>query len=64
MKKIAVALCACLVLLSCHESSRNPLQKKVDEYALVKIATPDLSGITENGKEGLLTRRIRSTGSR
>ncbi len=53
MKKIAVALCACLVLLSCHESSRNPLQKKVDEYALVKIATPDLSGITENGKEVL-----------
>lgn len=53
MKKIVVALCACLALASCGESSRDPLQKKVDEYALVKIATPDLSGITDNGKEVL-----------
>ena len=53
MKKIVVALCACLALASCGESSRDPLPKKVDEYALVKIATPDLSGITDNGKEVL-----------
>ena len=36
---------------SCNTEPKTAVQKKVDSYALVKIESPDLSGITDNGKE-------------
>ena len=41
------------LVVSCNTGSKSAVQKKADEYALVKIAAPDLSGITDNGKEVL-----------
>lgn len=38
---------------SCNTEPKTAVQKKVDSYALVKIESPDLSGITDNGKEVL-----------
>ena len=40
---------------SCNTEPKTAVQKKVDSYALVKIESPDLSGITDNGKEVLGT---------
>ncbi|MBQ8061731.1 MAG: Zn-dependent hydrolase [Bacteroidales bacterium] len=53
MKKIALAMMMLALAVSCNTGSKSDVQKKADEYALVKIATPDLSGITDNGKEVL-----------
>ena len=44
---IAVAVC------SCNNSSKSPFVKNVNDYAVVTIPAPDLSGITDNGKEVL-----------
>ena len=44
---VAAALCAC------DHSPKSPLTRKVADYALVSIETPDLSGISDNGKEVL-----------
>ncbi len=53
MKKIALA-CVCIAFFaSCRTEVKTDAGKKADEYALVKISTPDLSGITDNGKEVL-----------
>ena len=43
----AVAVCAC------DNAPKSPLARKVADYALVTVETPDLSGITDNGKEVL-----------
>ncbi|MBR5934971.1 MAG: Zn-dependent hydrolase [Bacteroidaceae bacterium] len=43
----AVALC------SCDNSPKSPFTRKVADYAVVTIPVPDLSGITDNGKEVL-----------
>ena len=53
MKKITLAVILLAALVSCDSGSKSAVQKKADEYALVKIANPDLSGITDNGKEVL-----------
>lgn len=53
MKRILIlALPALLAAVSCHET-RSPFEREVHNYALVDIKTPDLGGITENGKEVL-----------
>ena len=44
---VAAALC------SCKNSSKSPFDRKVADYAVVTIETPDLSGISANGKEVL-----------
>ncbi len=41
------------LVASCGTKPKTAVQKKADSYALVKIETPDLSGITDNGKEVL-----------
>ena len=41
------------LVVSCNTEPKTAVQKKVDSYALVKIESPDLSGITDNGKEVL-----------
>lgn len=53
MKKIALAIMLLALVVSCNTGSKSAVQKKADEYALVKIAAPDLSNITDNGKEVL-----------
>lgn len=53
MKKIALSLMLLALVVSCKPAKKTVVQKKVDEYALVKVAAPDLTGITDNGKEVL-----------
>ena len=53
MKKLVIALCAAsLILVSCKQTSTKGGQL-LQNYALVTIPAPDLSGITDNGKEVL-----------
>ena len=53
MKKLVIALCvASLSLVSCEQKTTKGGQL-LENYALVTIPAPDLSGITENGKEVL-----------
>ena len=53
MKQILLAIAVVVLAGSCQTQPRTAIQKKADEYALVKVGTPDLSGITDNGKEVL-----------
>ena len=53
MKKLVVALClASLFLVSCEQKTSKG-KRLLENYALVTIPAPDLSGITDNGKEVL-----------
>ena len=53
MKKLVVALClASLFLVSCEQKTSKG-ERLLGNYALVTIPAPDLSGITDNGKEVL-----------
>ena len=54
MKKEVIALCclATLLLVSC-DRHRSKSAQLLEKYALVTIPAPDLSGITDNGKEVL-----------
>lgn len=54
MKRIFYVLASLLVLAACSRSEKKtPLQRKVNDYAIVTIAAPNLEGITDNGKEVL-----------
>lgn len=53
MKKIALACILITLFVSCKTEKKSEIGKLSDEYALVKITTPDLSGISDNGKEVL-----------
>ena len=53
MRKLAAAVALLsLVAVSC-ETHRSKADRLVENYAVVKIPAPDLSGITDNGKEVL-----------
>ena len=52
MKKAIVLAAALLALVSCG-GKRSAIDREIGRYAVVKVAAPDLSGITENGKEVL-----------
>ena len=53
MKKLTVAwVLLALVAVSC-ETHRTKADRLVENYAVVEIPAPDLSGITDNGKEVL-----------
>ncbi|MBQ6177014.1 MAG: Zn-dependent hydrolase [Bacteroidales bacterium] len=53
MRKLAAAVALLsLVAVSC-ETHRTKADRLVENYAVVKIPAPDLSGITDNGKEVL-----------
>ena len=52
MKRLLFVCCA-VFLASCAQGHKSDLQRKIADYEQVKIVTPDLSGITENGKEVL-----------
>ena len=51
-KSIIFAVLVLTVAVSCKQT-RSPYQRNVAEYAVVTIPAPDLTGITENGKEVL-----------
>ena len=54
MKKFSFfAALTVLAAVSCNESPKSPFTRSVADYAVVTIETPDLSGITDNGKEVL-----------
>ncbi len=52
-KSIAIIALALLATVSCNRAPKSPFIRKVSEYAIVKIEQPDLSDITDNGKEVL-----------
>ncbi|MBQ7622516.1 MAG: hypothetical protein IJS66_02110, partial [Bacteroidales bacterium] len=53
MKKTLIpAAIALLAAVSCNET-KSPFTRNVADYAVVTIEAPDLSGITNNGKEVL-----------
>lgn len=54
MKKLyLLTVLAAAAVCACDNSPKSPLSRKVADYALVTIETPDLSGISDNGKEVL-----------
>lgn len=53
MKKYFFCLAALAILVSCSGGKHSEISKSLEQYALVNIETPDLSGITDNGKEVL-----------
>ena len=54
MKKTTVlALFALVFLSACNDVPKSPFTRKVADYALVNLETPDLSDISDNGKEVL-----------
>ena len=54
MKKcLFLAAIALVAAVSCNESPNSPFNRSVADYAVVNIETPDLSGISDNGKEVL-----------
>lgn len=53
MKRTVLAMSALALLVSCGTEPKSDVQKKVDNYALVSVESPDLSGISDNGKEVL-----------
>ena len=52
-KTIIIAALVLTTAVSCNKTPNSPFAKKVADYALVTLETPDLSGITDNGKEVL-----------
>ena len=53
MKKLFVLIAAISVFVACNNAPKSKVYKDIQEYSLVKIETPDLSGISDNGKEVL-----------
>ena len=54
MKKIVfLAVLASMAAVSCNEAPKSPFARSVADYAVVDIEVPDLSGISDNGKEVL-----------
>ena len=54
MKKIVFfAVLALAAVVSCNKSPESPFARNVGEYAVVTVPAPDLSGITDNGKQVL-----------
>ncbi|MBQ2107996.1 MAG: Zn-dependent hydrolase, partial [Bacteroidales bacterium] len=51
-KNLILTAIALIAAVSCNET-KSPFTRSVDDYAVVNIAAPDLSGITDNGKEVL-----------
>ena len=51
-KNLFLTALAMITVVSCNET-KSPYTRSVEDYAVVTIEAPDLSGITENGKEVL-----------
>ena len=48
-----LAILGVAAVCACNNAPKSPLTRKVADYALVTIDTPNLSGISDNGKEVL-----------
>ena len=53
MKKSVLFAVLAVVSLSACKEGKSPFSRKVADYAVVTLETPDLSGISDNGKEVL-----------
>ena len=54
MKRILfIAMAATAMLTACSQKAQSPFERKVNFYANVTVEAPDLSGISDNGKEVL-----------
>ncbi len=54
MKRFLIlGVLALVAFSSCQKSAKSPFSRRVSEYPVVTIAAPNLSGITDNGKEVL-----------
>ena len=53
MKKYIFLLLVAVVAMSCKQERQINMDQLVDNYALVTVPAPDLTGITDNGKEVL-----------
>ncbi len=54
MRKVLVLAALSLAVLSaCQQQEKSPFTRKVADYPVVTFDAPDLSGITDNGKEVL-----------
>ena len=52
-QKYLLTILAAVAVCACDNAPKSPLTRKVADYALVTIVPPDLSGISDNGKEVL-----------
>ncbi len=52
-KSISILMVAALFVTACNSQKKSVMSSALDKYAVVKIDKPDLSGITDNGKEVL-----------
>lgn len=52
-KNILISALALVAMVSCNKTSQSPFEWNVTKYAVVDFEAPDLSGITDNGKEVL-----------
>lgn len=53
MRQIISFFCIIAAVAACNTSHKSKTALKVEQYAVVNIPAPDLSGITDNGKEVL-----------
>lgn len=53
MKKYILWMAAVAILVSCSGEKKSKTSRSLSQYAVVDIETPDLSDISENGKEVL-----------
>lgn len=53
MKQFISAFCILATLTACNSTHKSPIEREIEQYAVVNIPTPDLSGISDNGKEVL-----------
>ena len=52
-KNVLFAALMLVAAISCKQTPSSPFTRRVADYAVVNIEVPDLSGITDNGKEVL-----------
>lgn len=52
-KTLLLLVIATAAVCACDNSPKSPFTRKVADYAVVTIPAPDLSGISDNGKEVL-----------
>ncbi|MBP5383141.1 MAG: hypothetical protein J6Y45_07300, partial [Bacteroidales bacterium] len=51
-KNLILTAITLIAVVSCNET-KSPFTRNVEDYSVVTITAPDLSGITDNGKEVL-----------
>ncbi|MBQ5487171.1 MAG: Zn-dependent hydrolase [Bacteroidales bacterium] len=51
--KSILAILLLALMVSCNQAPESPFARRVNDYALVTFNAPDLSGISDNGKEVL-----------